>query len=862
MEDGAVTRVPLSVWLALGGLLLSLNSLAGQAVPAEPAGLRMIVVASADEAQRILDQLSGGADFAALARERSLDPTARDGGYLGKIDPASLRPELRDALRGLAGGQLTGVIRIPTGYAILEVLADAQATLAAVDPNATRVLSVTATGAVRDTINVGGLSEADAMFLGFPKAAGWNQDLREMCRARTQSIPSILQRLEQNPTPVSPTNGSTEQRLDVMEGQYAWAQIYAYVGDMDKAIERWQVAKQVAEGGIPGLLATMEETLGLAFLHKSEMDNGAYRTPGDLCLFPRIEAPYRDAASSEKAVQHFLAYLEQKPDDLEVRWLLNLAYMTVGRYPGGVPQRYLLPPSAFESKENIGRFVDVAADAGLKVFSMAGGVIVDRFENDDLLDVVTSSMDVCEPLHYFRNNADGTFSERTAQAGLADQLGGLNLIQADYNNDGCLDMLVLRGGWEFPMRKSLLRNNCNGTFTDVTRESGLGKTVSRTQTAVWADVDNDGNLDLFVGNESGPSQLFRNRGDGTFEDISRAAGVDRTGFIKGVVAADYDNDGYVDFYLSDYNGNNLLYHNNHDRTFTDVARQAGVQAPWRSFAAWFFDYDNDGWPDLFVTSYYLSIEEVARSYLGLPRNAETLKLYRNMRDGTFRDVSAEVGLDRVFMPMGANFGDVNNDGYLDMYLGMGSPSLASMAPHELLLNRDGKSFVSITTSSGTGELHKGHGIAFADLDRDGDEDIIAEVGGAVPADRHALRLFENPGNRNDWIAVRLVGVRSNRAGIGARIKVTVETTGTNNARVTRSIYRTVGSGGSFGASPLEQHIGLGPTARIQNVEIWWPASNTRQNFSTIIPKQSVEIKELATGFTKLDRKAYRLGGAK
>jgi hypothetical protein len=854
-----VTRVPPKVWLALGGLLLSLNSMAGQAPPAGPVGLRMIVVGSAEEAQRILDAVKSGADFGALAIDRSIDPTAPDGGYLGTMDPATLRPELREALQGLAGGQWTGVVRIPTGYAILEVLASSQA-IQPDDGNATRILSASAMGAVRESLNVGGLSEADAIFLGFPKARAWNQDLREICRVRTQSIPAVLKRLDDNLTP-DPSPDSTEQRLDVLEGLYAWAQIHAYAGDMDRAIERWQAAKRIAEGGIPGMLATMEETLGLAFLHKSETDNGVYRSPGDLCLFPRINAPYPDTTSSGKAVQHFLSYLDQKPDDLEVRWLLNLAYMTLGRYPGGVPQKYLIPPSVFESKLDSGRFVDVAANAGLNVFSMAGGVIVDRFENDDLLDVVTSSMDVCEPLHYFRNNADGTFTERTAQAGLADQLGGLNLIQADYNNDGCMDMLVLRGGWEFPMRKSLLRNNCNGTFTDVTRDSGLGKTVSRTQTAVWADVDNDGNLDLFVGNESGPSQLFRNKGDGTFEDISRAAGVDRTGFIKGVVAADYDNDGYVDFYLSDYNGNNLLYHNNHNRTFTEVAKQAGVQAPWRSFAAWFFDYDNDGWPDLFVTSYYLSIEEVARSYLGLPRNAETLKLYRNLGNGTFRDVSAEVGLDKVFMPMAANFGDVNNDGFLDLYMGMGSPTFASMAPHELLLNKEGKSFVSITASSGTGELHKGHGIAFADLDRDGDEDIVAEVGGAVPADRHALRVFENPGNRNDWITMRLVGVRSNRAAIGARIKVTVETTGGNNERVTRSIYRTVGSGGSFGANPLEQHIGLGFAALIQNVEIWWPASNTRQSFSTIAPNQFIEIKELATDFTKLDRKPYRLGGA-
>ncbi len=821
-------------------------------------GLRMIVVGSEDEAQRILDELKGGADFAALAIDKSIDPTARDGGYLGKLDPAILRQELRDAVSRVTRGQLTGVVRIPTGYAIVEVLPDLQATEAQ-DTNPTRILAATAVGAVRDSMNVSGLSEADAIFLAFPKSAGWNEDLREMCRVRTQSIPAILQRLEQNPVPVSPP-GAGESRLDVMEGQYAWAQIHAYVGDMDKAIARWQVAHEIATEGVPGALAMLEETLGLAFLHKSEMDNGVYRNPGELCLFPRINAPYRDTASSRKAVDHFLKYLDAKPDDLEVRWQLNLAFMTLGQYPGGVPAKYLIPPSAFESKESIGRFVDVAGDAGLKVFSMAGGAVVDRFEGHDLLDVVTSSMDVCEPVHYFHNNGDGTFNERTAQAGLSDQLGGLNLIQADYNNDGCMDVLVLRGGWEFPMRKSLLRNNCNGTFTDVTRDSGIGRTVSRTQTAVWADVDNDGNLDLFVGNETGPSQLFRNRGDGTFDDISKAAAVDQSGFIKAVVAADYDNDGYVDFYLSDYNGHNLLYHNNHNRTFTEVGKQAGVQAPWRSFAAWFFDYDNDGWPDLFVNSYYLSIDEVARSYLGLPRNAETLKLYRNLRNGTFRDVSAEVGLDKVFMPMAANFGDVNNDGFLDMYLGMGSPSFASMAPHELFLNKEGKSFVSITASSGTGELHKGHGIAFADLDRDGDEDIVAEVGGAVPADRHALRLFENPGNRNDWISVRLVGVKTNRGAIGARIKVTVENAGGDGARVTRSIYRTVGSGGSFGANPMEQHIGLGLSARIQDIEIWWPASNTRQNFSSLSPNQFIEIKELATDFTKLDRKPYRLGG--
>jgi hypothetical protein len=305
------------------------------------------------------------------------------------------------------------------------------------------------------------------------------------------------------------------------------------------------------------------------------------------------------------------------------------------------------------------------------------------------------------------------------------------------------------------------------------------------------------------------------------------------------------------------NGRNFLYHNNHDQTFSEVAIQAGVPGPGRGFATWFFDYDNDGWPDLFATSYYLSVDDTARTYLGLPHNAPTLKLYRNLGNGSFRDVTAEVGLDKVFMPMGANFGDIDNDGFLDIYLGTGNPSYASLVPNVLLHNQGGKSFTDVTTTSGTGEWHKGHAVAFADLDNDGDEEIVTVIGGAIPGDSHALRLFENPGNSNDWINLKLVGVKTNKGAIGARIKVTVE----NQGKATRSIYRTVDSGGSFGASPLQQHIGLGPSARIVDLEIWWPTSNTRQHFSGVDPDQFLEIKEFADNYTKLARQKYRLGGA-
>ena len=191
---------------------------------------------------------------------------------------------------------------------------------------------------------------------------------------------------------------------------------------------------------------------------------------------------------------------------------LNMAYLTLGSYPAGVPAKYLIPTVAFESKEEVGRFVDVAPLLGMNTFSMAGGIIVDDFENNGLLDVVTSSVGVCEPMHYFRNNGDGTFTDQSVKSGLADQLGGLNLIQADYNNDGCLDILVLRGGWEFPQRMSLLQGHCDGTFTDVTRESGLAATANATQAGAWADFDNDGFVDLFIGSESGPAPAFPEQG--------------------------------------------------------------------------------------------------------------------------------------------------------------------------------------------------------------------------------------------------------------------------------------------------------------------------------------------------------------
>jgi tetratricopeptide (TPR) repeat protein len=861
-------RASRAVWLLVLGALAASEirsrtyqvspAVSTQVTPSDEVTLRVIVVDSEEQAQSLVTRLKGGEDFIALAQAESIDPTANAGGLLGKLTLSALPPVLKDALVGVAPGQLSPVVRIPTGFAVLKVVDETDP--ANINMNATTPATLATRADVKYVIDVSGLVEAEALLQAFPKAKDWNQSPSAICQVRRESLASSERSLDDFLSPEKQAVRALRPPFDVMQAHFALAQLHAYYGRMDRALDQYQQAYETARAGVPAAVLRMEEALGVAYLHKAGIENGAHRAPGDICLFPPFDpstssGSYAKPADSERAIKRFLSFLQQQPDNLEVRWLLNLTYMTIGRYPQEVPPAYVIPPAAFVSGEDVGRFRDVAPQVGLNVVATAGGVIVDDFAGTGRFDVVTSNFDSCGPMHYFRNNGNGTFTERTSAAGLDGQLGGLNMIQADYNNDGCKDILVLRGGWELPQRNSLLRNNCNGTFTDVTAASGLAEPATSTQTAVWADINNDGLLDLFVGNEDRSSQLFLNKAGTTFQDISRSAGVDRVAFTKGVSAADYDNDGFVDLYVSNFKGNNLLYRNNHDNTFSERAGAAGVPGPGYGFATWFFDYDNDGWADLLATSYITSVDESVRAYLGLAPNASRLKLYKNLGDGSFRDVTTEVGLDKVFMPMGANFGDIDNDGFLDIYLGTGNPSYASLIPNVLLRNREGKSFVDITASSGTGELHKGHGIAFADLDNDGDEEIVAEIGGATPGDSHPLRLFENPGHGNDWISLRLVGVTTNRAALGARIKLTVE----NEGRQTRSIHRSVGSGGSFGASPLEQHIGLGKSARIVELEIWWPGSNTRQRIAGIGKNQAVEITELARSYTWIERLPITLG---
>jgi hypothetical protein len=482
-----------------------------------------------------------------------------------------------------------------------------------------------------------------------------------------------------------------------------------------------------------------------------------------------------------------------------------------------------------------------------------------------------SSIGVHDQLRLYHNNGDGTFLERTTEAGLVGEVGGLNLIQADYNNDGFPDVLVLRGAWlrdegRFP--KSLLRNNGDGTFEDVTEAAGL-LSFKPSQTAVWFDYDNDGWIDLFVGHESvGGStnrcDLYHNNGNGTFTECAIEAGVGFVGFVKGLCSADYNHDGRPDLFLSVLGGPNVLFRNDGPTAtnsagkivvkFTDVARQAGTTEPLYSFPCWFFDYDNDGWEDLFVSGYRIQdVGDVCADYLGLPNNAERPRLYHNNHDGTFTDVTRQAGLYHVLHSMGSNFGDLDNDGFLDFYVGTGDPDLATIIPNRMFRNDGGKRFQDVTSAGGFGNLQKGHGVSFGDIDNDGDQDIYQNMGGAVSGDVYHNVLYLNPGNSNHWITLKLEGVQSNRAAIGARIRVVVE-----SASGERSYYKTVGTGGSFGASPLRQEMGLGQAHSIARVEIFWPRTGKTQVVSALEMDRFYKIKEDQAQPIPWNLKAFQL----
>jgi hypothetical protein len=647
------------------------------------------------------------------------------------------------------------------------------------------------------------------------------------------------------------------------------------LGEEQKAIDIFQaMLDKISLGEIEQRQAIMKD-MALAWLRLGDRVNCINNHTAESCIYPISgDGVHRDKTGAEKAIDLYKAILAENPNDLESRWLLNIAYMTAGGYPSEVPPQFLLKVPNDDSMHLVKPFRNVAMNAGLDYKCIAGGSIVDDFNNDGYDDIVLSSWSLTEPMRYYRNNADGSFTDVSDSSGLGYLTGGLNILQTDYNNDGYKDIFVLRGGWKGKFGKnpnSLLRNNGDGTFTDVTKASGL-LSFHPSQTATWADFNNDGWLDLFIGNETTPNeephpcQLFINNKNGTFTEIAAKAGCAVTKFVKGVTSGDYDNDGLPDLFLSTLNGNKILLKNETDRNgavkFRDVSEQAGLTHNLtRTFPTWFWDYDNDGWLDILVCGYefnqslsYYAGAEAVQLPIG---NAGKVFLFRNKHDGTFEDVSAKVGLNSAAFAMGANFGDIDNDGYLDFYLGTGNPQLRSAVPNKLFKNIEGKQFLDVTTEARVGNIQKGHGVSFADLDNDGNEDIYIKMGGAYVGDAFENCFYLNPGqNGNHWVNLLLRGTVSNKAAIGAKIKVSFSE---NNRE--RFVFRDVNSGGSFGSNPLRQHIGIGQATTIDRLEIFWPVTGKTQVFRGVPIDTNIRITEGDSTFStySLSRLDFRSG---
>jgi enediyne biosynthesis protein E4 len=460
------------------------------------------------------------------------------------------------------------------------------------------------------------------------------------------------------------------------------------------------------------------------------------------------------------------------------------------------------------------QFDEVTTEVGLisEATLSWGNPIWADFNNDDFLDLIVPVYDP-QPFVYL-NSAGGTFTDIRASCGIVppdlDRSRWRGFAFGDYDGDGNIDLYVA----EFPRaamkRDPLFKGHGDGTFENVAESAGIETSTALGQSAFWFDYDNDGTLDLFVKNYASPNRLYQNNGDGTFTDVAAAAGLaDATfGTYNGTLCsfADYDNDGFMDVAFS--GERNVLYRNN-GGTFMDVTAAAGMRTERDSTGIAWGDYDNDGLLDLYVVRGTLRSGSLGNT------------LYRNNGDGTFTDVTAETGLTTTANTWAAVWGDYDNDGFLDLFVTCAGASELGPGNANLLYHNNGNgTFTDVAAAEGVQlqdntSLHRG--AAWADYDNDGFLDLVIKDGiypGTGLLGFH--RLFKNNGNSNHFIKVKLVGVQSNRNGIGARVIA-------KNSRRMSLRQNNGGGGGEYasqGSEPL--HFGIG-AARQATVVVKWPS---------------------------------------
>jgi hypothetical protein len=546
---------------------------------------------------------------------------------------------------------------------------------------------------------------------------------------------------------------------------------------------------------------------------------------------------------------------------------------------------FLVEATASNPPKSQVQFVDVAEKAGLHIPNVWGGIEHKRsiietkgsglaffdYDNDGWLDIYLSNgnrLDAKWPAgtepttHLYKNNRDGTFTDVTEKSGLARVGWQTGVCIGDYDNDGWDDLFCTFWGHNI-----LFHNNGNGTFTDVTRIAGLSQAKGRWGTGcTFLDYDRDGHLDLFVCNfvkldpDNLPSLehadvcqwkgiptmcgprglpgdwniLYNNNGDGTFTDVSEKAGILKTGPRNSITAVsyDFDNDGWPDIYVAVDSEPSILFRNNHDGTFTDVAFDAGCayneegheQAGMGIGVA---DYDCDGWLDIFKTNF----------------TDDSPNLYHNKGNGTFSDVSfaAGIGIKRNYVAWGCGFIDYDNDGWADIVQVNGHvyPEVdrynigeTFKNPRIVYKNLGNGHFkdVSAEMGPGIGARFCSRGAAFGDYDNDGGMDILVLNMNDLPSLLHNVG-----GNKQNWIKIKLLGTKCNRTAIGARVRVT---TGKHTQ------LDEVHSGTSvMSQSDLRLHFGLGSAEMVDSIEVQWPTTRVIERFAQVKPNRILSIRE-------------------